>query len=180
MCPCARAHTCPTGLVCLLYLRLLLFTPEGGGREGGRVGTGGRQATRLHLNTEITTMPAPDKQAQRAASHPPSQARPNDPRARRAWVGRVCGMMNFTIPTFSVFLTPGRRWGRMLDYVGKQMSFGKLEILFLCVVCVETSLWLAVGWRAVRETERHCVHVISCRLGMNVFYTHLTYYTGGG
>ena len=52
VCACVRA--CPAGLVCLLYLCLLLFTPEGSGE-------------RLHLNTEITAMPDSDKHSQRAA-----------------------------------------------------------------------------------------------------------------
>lgn len=59
------AHTCPAGLVCLLYLCLLLFTPEGSGE-------------RLHLNTEITAMPDCDKGSQRAAafSSPPCRRGP--------------------------------------------------------------------------------------------------------
>lgn len=68
MCVCVCVLICPADLVCLLYLCLLLFTPEGS-RE------------RLHLNTEITAMPDSDNRSQRAAafSSPPSPLRPSTP-----------------------------------------------------------------------------------------------------
>ena len=55
VCVCVCVHACPADLVCLLYLSLFLFTPEGSWE-------------RLHLNTEITAMPDSDKRSQRAAA----------------------------------------------------------------------------------------------------------------
>lgn len=55
-CFCQQLHACPAGLVCLLYLSLLLFTPQG-------------NMVRLHLNTEITAMPDSDKHREQQPSH---------------------------------------------------------------------------------------------------------------
>ena len=93
------------------------------------------------------------------------------------------GVRNDEFHDSNIFCFPdaGTEVGKDVGLCGKTNVLWKVGNSFLMRgVCVETSLWLAVGWRAVRETERPCVHVISCRLGMNVFYTHLTYYTGGG
>lgn len=73
MCVCVLI--CPADLVCLLYLCLLLFTPEGS-RE------------RLHLNTEITAMPDSDNRSQRAAafSSPPLTAEAQYSNIAWTWV----------------------------------------------------------------------------------------------
>ena len=78
VCVCERVSECPAGLVCLLCLCLLLFTPWG------------RRRQRLHLSTEITAMGGRDKNpplceerhvaTATAPRHCPSQAAANEPR----------------------------------------------------------------------------------------------------
>ena len=141
---------------CLSIVFALVVVYSWGGREGGD----GREAMRLHLNTEITTMPAPDKRAQRAASHPPSQARPNDPRAQRryGWGGCVEWWISRFSQHFLFFPDAG------MEVPGKDVGLcGKTNVLLESLtffsygrVCVETSFWLG-GRRAFLETERLCL-----------------------
>ena len=100
--------------------------------EGGREGTGGRQCDCIWtLKLQRCQPLISELRAQPLI--PPLAGAAQRCQSEAVWVGRAVWNDEFHDSNIFLFFPwrPGWRWGRMLDYVGKQMFFGEFEIIFL-------------------------------------------------